>query len=70
MNGYMFDNYKYAVSTTKLQPLSEHSKIDMESGNFIVRFKNTRQKNISTHFSFYRRLKKFGHVIENWTYDL
>ncbi|VVC35960.1 Hypothetical protein CINCED_3A019863 [Cinara cedri] len=30
-NGFMFDNYKYAVSSAKLQPLSEHSKIDMES---------------------------------------
>lgn len=32
INGYMFDNYKYAVSTDKSRPLSEHSKIDMESG--------------------------------------
>lgn len=32
MNGYMFDNYRYAVSSAKLQPLSEHSKIDIESG--------------------------------------
>lgn len=33
MNGFMFDNYKYAVSSAKLQPLSEHSRIDIESGN-------------------------------------
>lgn len=32
MNGFMFDNYRYAVSSAKLQPLSEHSKIDLESG--------------------------------------
>lgn len=32
MNGYMFDNYRYAVSSAKLQPLSEHNKIDIESG--------------------------------------
>lgn len=31
-NGFMFDNYKYAVSSAKSQPLSDHSKIDMESG--------------------------------------
>ncbi|XP_026806475.1 nose resistant to fluoxetine protein 6-like [Rhopalosiphum maidis] len=31
MNGFMFDNYRYAVSSAKLQPLSEHSKIDLES---------------------------------------
>lgn len=31
-NGFMFDNYKYAVSDAKLQTLSEHAKIDMESG--------------------------------------
>ncbi|XP_025404922.1 nose resistant to fluoxetine protein 6-like [Sipha flava] len=31
MNGYMFDNYRYAVSSAKLQPLSTHSKIDIES---------------------------------------
>lgn len=32
MNGFMFDNYRYAVSSAKLEPLSEHSKIDLESG--------------------------------------
>lgn len=36
-NGFMFDNYKYAVSSAKLQPLSEHSKIDMESGKIIIK---------------------------------
>lgn len=35
MNGFMFDNYRYAVSSAKLQPLSEHSKIDLESGKLV-----------------------------------
>jgi len=32
INGFMFDNYRYAVNGEKSQTLSEHSKIDMESG--------------------------------------
>lgn len=42
MNGFMFDNYRYAVSSAKLQPLSEHSKIDLESGKlgFFNRYSN------------------------------
>lgn len=35
INGFMFDNYRYAVSSDKSQPLSEHSKIDMESGKIL-----------------------------------
>lgn len=35
INGFMFDNYKYAVSSDKSQTLSEHSKIDMESGKIL-----------------------------------
>jgi len=41
MNGFMFDNYRYAVSSAKLQPLSEHSKIDLESGKLgIIKYSN------------------------------
>lgn len=35
-NGFMFDNYKYAVTGPKSQPLSEHSKTDTESGMRIL----------------------------------
>lgn len=60
INGYMFDNYKYAVSSAKLQPLSEHSKIDIESGMvlFIKLKKNIFYANIYVFVQNLRRALK------------